>query len=693
MAKKHVSARSSSKSQPKATAKGHSVNPPPAAKAPKATARTKGRFAFIAVALLLTGIFYFSSIDNGFVNWDDQPNITENPNLQRVGKGAPWGETIANIFDREKGAVIGNYNPLPIFTFAIEKALAGGEFSSTLIHFDNLLLHLLTTLFVMLLLWRMGLGNWGALAGGLLFGLHPMRVESVAWATERKDVLFAVFFFAALVCYVRWLKSTDKSQRAWLYILATVLAILSLFSKVQAVTLPLSMLALDFWFRRPLSIKLIWEKTPFWLLSALFGFLNIITLRSQGSINSEGPDFTFIERLCIGAYSFCVYLGKLIIPHPLSPLYPYPKPLPAVVYVAPVLFLIFWAGIFWAWRKGLRVWVFGAIFFFFNVMFLLQVLGAGQAFLADRFTYVPYFGFFTIAAYYFDKFHKEEKWKARLRVTLGALTLVYGFWTVSQVSIWKDGSSLWDHVIKFDTQKSALPYWNRGQYFRNQLSDYPAALADYDEAVNLDKQNPEVYNSRGKTYFDMAMSGKYKGQETSLVQKAINDYNAALAILKIKPKTKSEILINRGAALGSRNQLADALKSLDEGIALDTMNKNGYLNRSLTLFNLAENDTTRRTSYLSRALADDLKYLELDPFNAGMRYESGVLQRTLGQNQEAIRSLTAAIELNPEYALAFRERARAYAQSGNKAAATQDYQRAGQLGAKMEALDTQIMAQ
>lgn len=200
------------------------------------------------------------------MNWDDEVNITENPNLLRVGKGAAWGETIANIFDREKGAVIGNYNPLPILTFAIEKAITKGEFSPKLIHFDNLVLHLLTTLCVMLLLWRIGLGNWGALVGGLLFGLHPMRVESVAWATERKDVLFAVFFFAALICYYDYLKTEHKQHKTLLYILAFLCALLSDFSKVQGVTLFLSMFALDYFLARPISARLFVEKIPFIVL-------------------------------------------------------------------------------------------------------------------------------------------------------------------------------------------------------------------------------------------------------------------------------------------------------------------------------------------------------------------------------------------------------------------------------------------
>ena len=691
MAKKYAPARTSPKQQPKPQPAPRSTTrtPLPVPAGPRRAPAGWPRFAIIA--LVLTAAFYFPSISNGFVNWDDEPNITDNPNLERVGKGATWGETVANIFDQDKGAVIGNYNPLPILTFAIEKAINKGEFSPKLIHFDNLVLHLLTTLCTMLLLWRMGLGNWGALAGGLLFGLHPMRVESVAWATERKDVLFALFFFAALICYYDYLKTENQRRKIVLYLLAFFCALLSDFSKVQGVTLFLSMFALDYFLARPITARLFLEKIPFLALFIIFGVINIQTLAAQGSFDDQLTEYTVLDRVFIGTWSFCVYLYKLLWPYPMSPLYPYPKPLPWFMSVGPLGFLAALALFVWLVLRKNRMAVFGTAFFFVNVMFVLQWKGAGQAFLADRFTYVPYFGLFAIAAYYFDKYHRQEKFQTGLRIALGALIIGYGFWTVRQIHIWKDGASLWSHVIKLEGDKNSLPYWNRGQYYRNDLGDYNAALNDYTKAVGIEKINPEVYNSRGKTYFDMAMSGKYKGQEPTLVQKALEDYNMALTMPKIKPKTRSEVLINRGAALGTRNQFAEALKSLDEGIALDPTNKNGYFNRSIALFSLAQTDLNQQRAYMERALADYRKYLEFDPYNANVLYESGMIQRSLGQSQNAVNSLTQAIRFEPNFGLAYRERARAQAQLGNQAAAQQDYQRAQQLGLRMEPQDVQLM--
>lgn len=637
------------------------------------------------VALAITAACYLPTLRHDFVNWDDPKNITENENLLLVGKGQSWGTTISNIFDIDKGNVIGNYNPLPILTFAIEKALNGGEFSPALTHFGNLLFHLLTVFFVMKLLWGMGIGRWGVFAGGLLFGIHPMRVESVAWATERKDVLFALFFFAALVYYVKWLKQEEKGEnRTVTYIAMIALALLSGFSKVQAVTLPLSMLALDFWFRRPLGFKLILEKAPFWLISLVFGLINVHTLKVQGSTDDTITNFNFLDRLCIGAYSFCTYLYKLVLPWPMSPLYAYPKNLPWTVYAAPIGFLAACVGVWWAWKKGLRTWVFGAAFFFFNVMFLLQIFAAGQGFLADRFTYVAYFGFFAIAAYYVDVFSKREGSQGAVYGILGVVALVFGAWTVKQVGIWKDGYTLWSHVMTLDEgkkEKSSLPYWNRGQHLRNDLGDYEGALKDYTRAVEMEPGNPELLNSRGKTYFDMASSGKYKNQERTLIEKALKDYSEALSKPKITVKAKSEALSNRGAALGMAGRFEESIRDITESVALDSTNKNAYANRSIAYLN---------TRQYEKALGDYQKYLQYEPNNFNFWYESGMVQRMMKRNEDAVKSLDRAIQLNPKLGIAYLERARAKAQAGNRAGAQQDYQKAQQMGVKLEPMDIQL---
>ncbi|MCB0544152.1 MAG: tetratricopeptide repeat protein, partial [Saprospiraceae bacterium] len=214
------------------------------------------------------------------------------------------------------------------------------------------------------------------------------------------------------------------------------------------------------------------------------------------------------------------------------------------------------------------------------------------------------------------------------------------------------------------------------------LGDYNKALQDYSQAVTINPENPELFNSRGKTYFDMAMSGKFGNQERDLVQKALKDYTDALSIPNIKPKSKAEILINRGAAHGSQRNFQQSVQDITEGLKIDPTNENGYFNRSIAYYTMGQIDN---------ALGDYNEYLKYQPNNANVWYESGMILRAKGQNQEAIERLTRAITLNPGLGIAYIERARAYGQSGNKLLARQDYQRAQQLGERLTEADVRMM--
>lgn len=637
------------------------------------------------VVLAITAACYLPTLGHDFVNWDDAVNITENPNLQHVGTGTPWSSSIADIFDLEKGAVIGNYNPLPILTFALEKSWNGGEWNPGLIHATNLILHLLTVFFVMQLLYAMGFGTWGVLTGGLLFGIHPMRVESVAWASERKDVLFAMFFFWALLYYVQWLKKGEKGiPRQRSYLIMILLALLSCLSKVQAVSLPLSMLALDYWFRRPMHFKLIWEKTPFWLLSLAFGLINIYTLQVQGSTDDSVLNFNFLDKLCIGAYSYCIYLYKLILPYPMSPLYSYSKTLPWTVYAAPVWFAMLFFTIVRAWKNEKRVWVFGFLFFTVNILFVLQVFAAGQGFMADRFTYVAYFGLFAIIAYYFDTFSKKENSKGKIYAALGLITIVFGLWTIRQIRIWKDGETLWTHVINMkeaNKEFSTLPYANRGKYRLQTSGNYQGALEDFTRAIELAPSKPEYLINSGKTYLKMATSAQDISQNRSLLEKAIRDYTDALSKQQITQGSKSDALVGRGTAYGMAGMYEACIRDISEGVRLDPANKTAYANRS---------NAYLQTGQYEKALADYQAYLKIDPKDPKFWYECGMVQRSLNRNEAAIISLDNALQLNPKLGLAYLERARAKAGLG-RSGVREDYQKAKLLGVKLAPIDEQMM--
>lgn len=593
----------------------------------------------LIIALLISLLVFLPSLQNAFVNWDDDVNVLENKNITSLDK-----EHLKAIFTDD---VIGNYNPLPILTFAIEHSLVG--FEPKLYHVNNLILHLLCIFFAFLFVRQLGLSPWAAGLVALLFGIHPMRVESVAWVTERKDVLFGMFYLWALWLYARWVKGerTEKSLYFWIF----PLFILSLFSKIQAVSLPLSMLAVDYLLKRPLKFNLIVEKIPHFLLSAFFGLLGVYMLSINKSLE-DVTHYTIIDRLAIGGYTFFIYMVKWVFPYVMSPLYAYLDKLNWKIYagVLPTLGLL---GLtWWLFKKNMREYTFAMLFFIFNVMFMLQILGAGQGFLADRFTYIPYLGLFYGTGFFYDWIKDNPQYKSIVNGFLVVYLLVFAVMTINQISIWKNGETLWTHVMKTET-KTPLPYSNRAMYYRN-LKMYDKALVDFEKALSI-KPQATTYNSMGKLFFDSGNTAK-----------ALVHYDKAIEM----KNDEAEFYINRGAAYASVGKYDQALKDLNAGVAKDPNNLNGYLNRSLLHFT---------TGQYQLAINDHNEYLKRNPARYEMYYERGVCKAALKQYAEAIEDFNTALN-SEKRDLFYLERGKSYFMLGKVAEAQQDIRTAMQMG-------------
>ena len=643
----------------------------------------------IVVILAVTFVAFSQTFQSDFVNWDDDVNILDNKNLN--------GFSFQNIIKIFTSNIMGGYNPLPIFTFAIEKALVGKDSLSTIIHTDNLLLHLVNVFLVYRLVGLMGLSRWSALVVALLFGIHPMRVESVAWATERKDVLFGAFYFASLIQYAKYLKSVTSSVTTGLtnrhFLLAFVLFVFALFSKVQAVSLPLSMLAMDYYFKRPLNFKLLFEKAHFFLGSLAMGLATIILLKSEKTIDDTVLNYSFLEKIMVGFFTYMVYLGKFIYPWVMSPLYPFPKDITGVFYATPLFFIASAVGVWYAYRKGWTKLVFGWAFFIVNYIFVSQIVQAGQGYLADRFTYVPYFGFFVILAAFtegglFKATGDSEQatednvdWKMKLGVVAYAAILF--FTTFNQVKIWKDGETLWTHTINFDS-KIPTAYQNRALIYRDR-KNYDKAIADLNMSLAV-KPSAASYNSRGKTYFDM-----------NKTLEGLSDYNNAIRL----DSTLVEAYANRGAAFGQLGKLDSAMLDLSKALSLDSMHVNALVNRGAALGVLGKKEeairdlsrvielepthynamvnrslTYREMGKFDLALADCDRYLAIKKDNPNVFIDRALLKKQLNRVQEAIPDFDEAIKLNSFNGAYYIERAQCYRLLGNRAQMQADVQTA-----------------
>ena len=616
--------------------------------------RSKERLLFALVAVILGFVVFYNCLSFDFVNWDDPKNIQDNINLRSLD-----AKNIKGIFT---STVIGNYNPLSILSFAIEKHLFG--LNPMVFHLNNILLHCITIFIVYCILSLMGLSPIGAFFGSALFAIHPMRSESVAWITERKDVLYGVFYFAALLNYLKYLLSSRKRH---FLIYAFLLFIPALLSKIQAVSLPLSMLAIDYLYKRKFNKNLWLEKLPFFLASLLVGIVGYLLLQEHGSLSTSDSRFNLFERLFIGGYSFLIYLAKSIVPYRMSPLYPYPPKIPPEIYVLGGLAISFIPLCWFLWKKELRRLLFGLLFFTVNVIFVLQIVGAGQGFLADRFTYVGYFGLFFIAAYYFDKIQLEGFKNYIKYLGMVAIIACYSYLCYKQNKVWKNSDTLWTHVIQY-YPNTKTPWGNRANYFRDQ-KEMQQALSDYTEAIRLAPLDDGFLTSRGKLYFT-----------TQEFEKALIDYTKVVELVP----NKGEYWINRGAVYAVTKRPNEAIIDLSKGLNLDPYFATGYLNRSIVY---------QQVGAFEKSLSDIDNYLRLNPYNAELWFQKGKLELRLGTPDAALVSLNKALSMASNNGVYYFERSKAFHQTNQKQAAINDLQRARSLGIKSEPNLEQLFSQ
>ncbi len=565
------------------------------------TPTSAASWPYVLPALALCLLVFGQTIGFDFVNWDDDVNILDNRAVTTFDWTAIWTQT-----------VIGNYNPLPIFTFAVEYALVGAE--AALYHANNLLLHLVNVVLVFALGRYLRLGPLAA--GGLaaLFAIHPMRVESVAWVTERKDVLFAAFYLGALLVYER--RRRGGAGRSWSWWVGG-LFVLALLSKVQAVSLPLAMLCLDYLRQREVRWREVLAKAPYFALSLAVGLAGVYFLSRDGSL-ADATGYAPLDRLAVGAYAYLTYLAKAVWPYRMSPLYPYPAALPWQAYAAlPGTLAVLGLGAWGYWRAKVAL-VFGLAFFSVNVVFLLQVLGAGQGYLADRFTYVGYLGLFWGIAYGLQALAQKRVPGRYVGAGAVGYLLLLSALAFRQTKVWRDGDVLWAHVADHFPH-TATAYGNRAQWLREH-GDAAAALALFDRAIAARPDDGAYYNSRGKLHFDENRN-----------ELALADYTAGIAV----EPALGELYINRGAALAKASRFGEARRDLDRGLELDPENFNGYLNRSLLLLTVGEP---------ALALEDYAVLLAMRPERHDLWAERGNVRAQTGDSAGARADLEEAID-------------------------------------------------
>ena len=539
------------------------------------SSRTVG-WLLLATALVTT-IALWPSLRNGFVDWDDPGYVTDNRLISDTslsGFGAMFHTFVG-----------GNYQPLTIASYALDYRL--WKLDPKGYHLTNLILHLLTTLAVFWFVLLLTGSNELSAITSIFFGVHPLHVESVAWVSGRKDLLYTLFYVLSCVSYLFWLRG--RTVRA--YAGSLLLFLLSLLSKGMAVTLPGTLLAIDFHTRRRVGPKkLLLEKAPFILIALAFAYVSVVAQAKEGAVHLAS--YAFYERILFACYGIVAYIVRAFVPIHLSAFYPYPLKtggvLPVVYYLAPLGALAIASAVYLLARKD-RTVAFGALFFLANVALVLQVFPVGSAIIADRYTYLSYVGVgLMIASLY--------RWLARTstaRAALITLLLASGSMAVlatrARCEVWRDNVSLWTDVLS-RYPNLPLGYTKRARTYAMQ-GEVDRARADVEKALALDPEDSRALTIRGTL--------RVAGHDT---QGALADLEKSVALNATDAVAWNSLGAVR-LTLGQRDQAA---RDFDRAIALDGAYAAAYLNRALAL-----HDTDPR-----RALADFDATIRLQPDKA-----------------------------------------------------------------------------
>jgi Flp pilus assembly protein TadD len=570
--------------------------------------KTTGKYRVLGIYLLLAGltfVAYKQVLYHQFTNFDDNVYITENPYIQK-------GLTFENIRWAFTTGRSSNWHPITWLSHIVDYEMFGlnpwGH------HLVNVLLHTANTLLLFGVLNAMTGAVWQSAFVAALFALHPLRIESVAWAAERKDVLSGLFFMLTVAAYLHYVRQRGIK---W-YLLTILLFVMGLMAKPMLVTLPFVLLLLDYWplgrFEVNRPAKLVREKIPFFVLSAVSSVVTFFVQQSGGAVNTMKV-VTPVTRITNAMVSYMAYLEKIVWPSRLAVLYPYSiDGLPVQQVIKAVLLLV---GIFllviqtfrnhrylitgWLWYLGILVPVIG----------LVQV---GSQAMADRYTYLPSIGIFIMAAWGISEI--SVKWRYR-KIILGissfAVLSAFSICTYLQSHYWQNSVTLFEHTLKV-TSNNSLAYSNLGFAY--------IKLGRYNEAIEACKQAIRIRSDDAKAHYNLGIVYDELGRR----QEAIEAFEQTI---RIKPDYV-EAHNNLGVAYSSLGRYQDAIEAYKQAI-------------------------------------------KIKPDYAEAHNNLGVTYSKLGGDKKAMEAFKQAVEIKPDYAEAHNNLGIAYLAKGDRSSALEEY--------------------
>lgn len=637
-----------------------------------------------AVVAVITFILYLPALRCEFLLWDDTLYVFNNPHIRSLDlQFLKWAFTDLSA---------GFWHPLTWISYAIDYAL--WKLNPFGYHLTAITLHALNSFLVVILVTRLidvaqeveaDVGKQSFLDGrlvllvggvtGILFGLHPLHVESVAWASERKDLLCALFFLWSLIVYVNYLVvlknnlpsaacSAMKFNRE--YFLALFLFILALASKTMAVTLPIVFLLLDYYpFGRIKNGKnlavVIAEKIPFFLCSLFISLISVFAQNNLGAL-TPGKAMSLYERTLIAFRALALYLWKMLVPLQLNPIYLFPKNISVFSMEYPleiVSVLGVSAACIYLFKKKKKVYLIAWGYYLITLLPVIGFVPICSFSMADRFTYLPSLGPFLMAGLAMAWLWKRID-HAGVNVTLArrsviALAAMYFVFLsvllVRQINVWNNSVTFWSQVIEKSPYEFPLAYSVRGLAYL-EMGMYEQAINDCNKAIMIQPDYPQAYLNRARVYM-----------ATGRLAPAKEDLDKAIAF----DGKYADAYSFRGQVHNAMGNLAAAIADYTSAVNIDPGLYEVYNYRGIAF---------KQTGEYSRAIDDYNRTLAVLPDSEEVYNNRGVANRYLGRLDLAVADYSKAIAVNPGFALAYCNRGIAFKELKNYEKAIADFQKA-----------------
>ena len=615
-------------------------------------------FLFGLALLVLTIWAFLPSVDNDFVTYDDPDYVTSQPMVQR---GLNW-ETVVWAFTTTDAS---NWHPLTWLSHALDCQLFAANAAGH--HLTSLLLHAVNTLLVFLVLRALTGASWRSFFVAALFGVHPLRVESVAWVAERKDVLSTFFWMLTLLAYAAYARRAEgggqkpegRGQRAEVrpptsdlgpltsaaYWLALLFFALGLLSKPMLVTLPFVLLLLDYWPLRRVSgagfqgsgpkfshpatritfLQLVVEKLPFLLLSAAACVVTFLAQRQGGAVDATIP---FERRTANAVISVLRYLGKLFWPTDLAVFYPYPLQWPIWAVALAVITVLGITLLALKFRTRGPFLIIGWLWFLGTLVPVIGLVQVGQQSMADRYTYIPSLGILVALVWGgYELVLRRMGLMRPMGVLAGGAIVVCALLTRQQTTLWKNTEVLARHALAVTGENFAAYNLLGSALLRRDRID--EAVEQFRNAVRLQAASADAHSN-------LAVALQRQGRR----DEAIGHYQLAL---KLRPRYP-QAHYNFATALEAAGRLPEAL----ENYSLVLRERPNFLDAR---FNLAS--VLLRLERYDEAIAQFQQVLQLSPDSPDALTNLGVAFDRKGRLDEALHCYQKVIELKPDDAKAF----------------------------------------